>query len=59
MCNCKVFEIIISIIILVFALWEVSYSKWVIIIAAALVLIHALTCKNCAACSEKPSPKKK
>jgi hypothetical protein len=46
-CNCKVTEIILGIIILIFAIWTTSWSDWIIIIAAVLLIIHALTCKNC------------
>ena len=65
-CNCKYTETILGIVILVFV-WVDFYSKWIITIAAALLIIHALTCKNCGACqtcmpdakSTKPVKKKK
>ena len=46
-CNCKNTEIVLGIVILVFALWETTYSKWVIVVAAILLLLHAVSCKNC------------
>lgn len=51
-CNCKVVEAVLSLIIILFAVWpnllgDATYSKWVIIIAALLMLIHSFTCKNC------------
>jgi len=46
MCNCKLTEIIVGLIILAFAFLETSYSKWVIVIAAAVLLIHALFCRD-------------
>jgi hypothetical protein len=53
-CNCKWMEIIISVVILVFAIWPELIpglqGSWVVIVAAALLLIHALMCKNCGAC---------
>lgn len=50
MCNCKWTEIILGVIILVFAIWETAASKWLVVIAAALIIIHSLTCKSLAAC---------
>jgi len=51
-CNCKVVEAVLSLIIILFAVWpnllgDTTYSKWVIIIAALLMLIHSFACKNC------------
>ena len=40
-------ELILGAVIIIFALWEVSYSRWVIIIAAAILIIHSFTCKKC------------
>lgn len=40
-------EAIIAIVILIFALWETTFSKWIIVIAAVLLLIHSFTCKKC------------
>ena len=40
-------EAILGIIILVFALWETTYSNWIIVVAAVLLLIHSFTCKKC------------
>lgn len=42
--NCKWFEVVLALLIIVFALWQTSYSMWVIVISAALLLIHALMC---------------
>ncbi|MAG38261.1 hypothetical protein CMI45_02660 [Candidatus Pacearchaeota archaeon] len=49
-CNCKTTESILAILIIVFAFWETSYSMWVVVIAAALILIHALKCGRCYSC---------
>ncbi|MBI3333894.1 hypothetical protein HYZ97_00190 [Candidatus Pacearchaeota archaeon] len=47
-CNCQVTEVILAIVIIVFALWSsLAWGKWVVVIAAALLLIHALKCNNC------------
>ncbi len=40
-------ELVIAAIIIVFALWETTYSKWIIIIAAIVLAIHSFTCKSC------------
>ena len=41
MCKCYISNTILAVIILVFALWDTwKYSKWVVVIAAALLLIH-------------------
>jgi len=44
-------ELILGIIILVFAYWPdlvgVGYGKWVVIIAAVILIIHSFTCKSC------------
>jgi len=57
MCNCKATEIILGVIILVFAMWDSTIS-WlpsgtVIIVAAALIVVHALGCKDLS-CTPKP-----
>lgn len=50
-------ETIIALVILVFALFvSASWSKWVIVIAALVLLIHAWTCKSGMGMS-KPMPK--
>ena len=46
-CNCKITEIILGIIILIFVLWETTWSGWIITITAILLILHAITCKNC------------
>ena len=49
--DCRITEVILSMIIIVFALtqWTVGQlsSQWVIVIAAALLFIHAIICENC------------
>jgi hypothetical protein len=49
-CNCKMTVSILAILVIVFAFWETTYSKWVIVIAAALLLIHAMKCGKCSSC---------
>ncbi len=40
-------EFILAVIILVFALFNWAYSKWVIVIAAIIMIIHSFTCNKC------------
>lgn len=47
MMNCKWVEALAAILVLVFTFWPQSYSKWVIVIAALVVLGHALFCNWC------------
>lgn len=56
-CNCKVTEIIIGILILVFTWWTTDYSGWIVTILAVILIIHALTCKKCGACIEPTTGK--
>lgn len=57
-CNCRVTESILAIVILVFALWQVTYSTWIVSIAAVLLLVHSMWCKNCGEC-EMPAKKRR
>ena len=41
-------ELILGIIILVFALLDSwMYSKWIVIIAAIVLIVHSFVCKKC------------
>lgn len=44
-------EAIIAIVVIVFALWPdilgAVVSKWIVVIAAIVLLIHSFTCKKC------------
>ena len=55
MCNCKWNEIILGVIILAVVIWPnflgVAVSKWVVIAAAVVLIIHALCCKGVACCN--------
>ncbi|MEK6906681.1 MAG: hypothetical protein AABW81_03600 [Nanoarchaeota archaeon] len=67
MCKCKIGEIIAAVVILVIAIWPTIVSAtlgmWLTIIAAAIILIHAIACgchKECSdMASAKPKTKKK
>ncbi len=62
-CNCKWTEIVFGVVIFVLAVWPQLFgamvSKWVVGIAAVLLVFHALTCKNCGACGPNMKPAKK
>lgn len=58
-CNCKWVESALAIIIIVFAFIDKSYSQWIIVIAAALLLIHSWTCKSCGVCDMHKGDKMK
>lgn len=49
--NCKWTEIVLTVLILLFAFIEKTYSKWIIIIAAIILLIHAVMCKCHTGCT--------
>lgn len=60
MCNCKLTEIIVALVILVASfITTIPYANWIIIIAAVVLLIHGLGCKNIASCCEEIKPKAK
>ncbi|MEK6884351.1 MAG: hypothetical protein AABY22_32265 [Nanoarchaeota archaeon] len=42
MCSWKTNDIVLGLIILIFALWQTMASKWIIVIAAAILVLHAL-----------------
>ena len=49
-CNCMVTELIIGILILIFAIWPAllgpAISNWIVIIAAIILILHALLHKK-------------
>jgi glucose uptake protein GlcU len=38
----KTAEIVLGLLILVFALWETTYSRWIIIVTAVLLLVQGI-----------------
>ena len=40
-------EAILGLIILVFALMQQEWAKWVVVVAAVVLIIHSFTCKTC------------
>ncbi|OIO41010.1 hypothetical protein AUJ62_03830 [Candidatus Pacearchaeota archaeon CG1_02_32_21] len=55
-CNCSIGNILLGIIILVFALWQTAYSKWIVVIASVLLIIHELWHKHSWVKNKNPSP---
>lgn len=47
-------EVVLGAIILVFAFLNSSYSNWVIIVAAIILILHSFTCDKCFMKSEMP-----
>ena len=46
--GCSTWEALFSVIIIIFTIWnDLSYSQWVVLTAAVLLLVHALSCKHC------------
>jgi glucose dehydrogenase len=58
-CNCKMVEMVLAIVIIVFALWETGASQWIILIAAILLLLHSWMCKSCKMPASSTAKKKK
>jgi general stress protein CsbA len=51
-CKCNWVESVLAIVIIVFA-WMQGVSgtnMWIIVVAAVLLLLHALMCKKCKSC---------
>lgn len=46
-------ELITGIVVVVFALWTTVFSKWILAIAGALLVIHSFGCDNCLRESKK------
>ena len=40
-------EALIALVVIIFVLWETTYSKWILLIAGVVLLIHSFTCKKC------------
>ena len=65
-CKCRYCNAIFAIVILVFSFWQVAWtnwltSKWIIVVAAVLILLHDLKCGYCSdgSCDVKAVPMKK
>ncbi len=40
-------ELILGLVVIVFALWQTQYSQWVLVIAGLVLAVHSFTCKSC------------
>ncbi len=40
-------ELILGAIILIFSFWKTTYSMWVVVAAAVILIIHSFTCTRC------------
>lgn len=65
-CKCKYCNAILAIVILVFSFWSVNWtswltSRWIIVAAAVLILLHDMKCGHCSdgQCEVKAVPMKK
>ena len=67
MCHsCNWVQLVLAALILIFAFWQTVASKWIIVVAAVLILVHSFACPCCKEGSEmwkqkhaKAKPKKK
>ena len=50
-CNCKTTEIVLALAVLIFAFVDATWAQWIVALAAVLLIVHALTCKEFAACA--------
>jgi len=46
MCNVKIFETVIALIVIIFSFWVTDYSQWITVLAGVVLLVHALFCKH-------------
>ncbi len=57
-CKCSIVNSVLAVIIIIFAFWSAwTYSKWVVIAAAVVLLVHELMHKH--SHGSKDSGKKK
>jgi hypothetical protein len=61
MCNCqKWVETIVAIVVFILALWPqflgTAVSKWVLVIAALALVVHAWFCNKCVCETEEEKP---
>ena len=45
--NSRFKEAFFGVVILVFTWWNVSASKWIVTIAAGLLILHGIACRLC------------
>jgi len=52
-------EVIIGVLVIVFALWLTQYSKWILLILGVALIIHSFACKGCKMCNYEEKPMSK
>jgi len=58
--NCKWIQIVIGLVVVIFTLWpQGTWSKWLVVIAGALIVVHASSCKKCGVCAPEAGKGKK
>ena len=50
--SCRWSELLLAIVIIVFTQWNTAFfsaaiSKWIVIVAAAVLVVHSLLCHKC------------
>ncbi|MBS3090967.1 hypothetical protein J4217_00785 [Candidatus Pacearchaeota archaeon] len=45
-CNCGLTNALLSAVIIIFAFWQASFSKWMILLTALVIFIHSLLHKQ-------------
>jgi len=59
-CNCKWCQVVIGLIVVIFTLWpQGTWSKWLVVIAGAALILHAFCCKKCGVSVSETTGKKK
>jgi hypothetical protein len=65
-CKCKYCSAVLAIVVLVFSFWQVAWtswltSKWIIVAAAVLILLHGVSCHYCndGSCKVTKAPMKR
>ncbi len=53
-CNCKSLEIVLAVVVFIAAVWPGLIgdmaSRWVVAVAAVILVVHALLCRMCVCC---------
>ena len=57
-CNCKNLNVILGLIIIIFSFVS-FYSQWIIVVAAVLIVIHAMKCDQMSCGMPEDKKKKK
>lgn len=58
-CKCNWVQAILAVVIIAFSFVRFASAKWVVVIAAVLLLLHALSCSKCGMCENMNAGAKK